>query len=360
MRSVRLLLVGGVWVGCVWLCGAGPRLDAGPPGLQSWLETPQEWRRDTDGPVLSLGAAGAFDDTHLFAPTAARHGDGFRLWYCGSSGAVDGRLFRLGLAESRDGRTFQKSPRNPVFAFGDGERSVVTPTLLRGPDGAPLREGGRLRLWFSAARLEGGPGTYTIHQTTSADGVRWSAPSPAQLTDARAPAVIREADGYRMWFVDVSRTPWSVRHATSADGERWTTAAEPCLTVGQEWESDRLNYPTVLKADGLYFMWYGSRWTARERTTAIGFAVSEDGLNWRKHPRNPVLRPEPDRPWESHYVSCPTVLRLDDGSLRMWYASRKRPPFVNKYFAINTALWTPPPAPPVSPRRTDDEPPDAD
>ena len=191
MRMVRLLLVGCVWVGCVWLCGAGPRLEAGPPGLQSWLESPQEWRRDTDGPVLSLGAAGAFDDTHLFAPTAARHGEGVRLWYSGSSGAVDGRLFRLGLAESRDGRTFQKSPRNPLFAFGDGARSVVTPTLLRGPDGVPLREGGRLRLWFSAARLGGGPGTYTIHQTTSADGVRWSAPSPAQLTDARAPAVIR-------------------------------------------------------------------------------------------------------------------------------------------------------------------------
>ena len=32
---------------------------------------------------------------------------------------------------------------------------------------------------------------------------------------------------------------------------------------------------------------------------------------------------------------------MPDGSLRIWYASRKKPPFVNKYFAINTAVWNP-------------------
>jgi hypothetical protein len=36
-------------------------------------------------------------------------------------------------------------------------------------------------------------------------------------------------------------------------------------------------------------------------------------------------------------------MRLSDGSFRMWYASRKQPPFVNKYFAINTAAWKNPP-----------------
>ena len=31
--------------------------------------------------------------------------------------------------------------------------------------------------------------------------------------------------------------------------------------------------------------------------TALGFAVSTDGLRWHKHPANPVLRPDPDRAW---------------------------------------------------------------
>src|SRR4029077_2144230 len=72
-----------------------------------------------------------------------------------------------------------------------------------------------------------------------------------------------------------------------------------------------------------------------------GFAASTDGLRWHKHPQNPVLRPDPVRPWESNYVGSGCVMRLGDGSFRYWYASRKAPPFVNLYFAINTARWVP-------------------
>jgi predicted GH43/DUF377 family glycosyl hydrolase len=116
---------------------------------------------------------------------------------------------------------------------------------------------------------------------------------------------------------------------------------DPVLQVDQEWERDRLFYPHVLKVDGVYLMWYGSYWKERPGTTAIGMAASEDGLTWHKHPDNPVLRPDPNRPWESHYVTSHSVIRMADGSFRIWYASRTKPPFVNKYFAINTATWKP-------------------
>ncbi len=87
-------------------------------------------------------------------------------------------------------------------------------------------------------------------------------------------------------------------------------------------------------------MWYGSYDHAiRRETTAIGFAASVDGVNWHKHPRNPVLRPDPRREWESNYVGSGSVVRLADGSFRYYYASRKQPPFENLYFAINTARW---------------------
>ena len=41
-----------------------------PQELQRWLG-PQNWRRDVDGPILSLGESGEFDDTHIFAPMVA-------------------------------------------------------------------------------------------------------------------------------------------------------------------------------------------------------------------------------------------------------------------------------------------------
>jgi predicted GH43/DUF377 family glycosyl hydrolase len=105
-----------------------------------------------------------------------------------------------------------------------------------------------------------------------------------------------------------------------------------------------LVYPTVIQVDGVFLMWYGSYSNANRQTTALGFAVSEDGLTWRKHPNNPVLSPDPNRPWESHYVTSESVVRMPDGSFRMWYASRKEPPFTNLYFALNTARWRGPAA----------------
>jgi dienelactone hydrolase len=87
-------------------------------------------------------------------------------------------------------------------------------------------------------------------------------------------------------------------------------------------------------------MWYGSYWSDRPSTTAIGFAASLDGYRWYRSPANPVLRPAPERAWESHYTTSQSVIRQADGSFRIWYASRKKPPFVNKYFAINTAVWS--------------------
>jgi hypothetical protein len=58
----------------------------------------------------------------------------------------------------------------------------------------------------------------------------------------------------------------------------------------------RLDIPLiffVLRIDGVYILWYGSYWSERPSTTAIGFAASLDGLKWYKHSDNPVLRPEP-------------------------------------------------------------------
>lgn len=312
-----------------------------PPSVQRW-HGPQNWQRDVSGPVLSLGETGQFDDMHLFAPCVARFDGRYRLWYSGSRGAVGQRLFRLGLALSDDGCTFERHRDNPVYAFGDGKRSIVTATLLRNTDGSPVMEQGKLRMWFAAADLHGPGGLHTLHEASSTDGVAWSAPSEAQLENIYAPTILKEDDGYRLWYVDVSSEPWKIRHARSPDGRTWSVLPEPVLSADQAWEKGRLFYPTVVKADGVYLMWYGSYWAERASTTALGFAASSDGVTWHKSPANPVLRPDPERSWESHYTTSQSVMRLDDGTWRIWYASRTRPPFVHKYFAINTAHWTGP------------------
>ncbi len=317
-----------------YLAADEPRI---PNQLNPWMVA-QVWKRDVDGPIVELGESGEFDDTHIFAPCVAFEDGKYRLWYCGSTGRVAERVFHLGLANSNNGRNFQKHTANPVYVYGDSQHSVLTPTLLRSSDGKVMREGGRLRMWFSSTHFAGPP-LHTLHETFSENGIQWKKPSESLLANVYAPTIIKDGKLYRMWYTDVSADPWLFRHADSADGRHWQVRDKPVLQVGQNWERGRLFYPTVVKADGVYLMWYGSYWKQQSRKTALGFAVSLDGLTWYKNPHNPVLRPDPKRPWESHYTTSQSVLRMPDGSWRIWFASRKKPPFVNKYFAINTAIW---------------------
>ncbi|MCC6124088.1 MAG: prolyl oligopeptidase family serine peptidase [Pirellulales bacterium] len=307
---------------------------------ERWLG-PQTWVRDTKGPIIELGEAGQFDDAHVLTPLVAFEKGQYRLWYSGSRDAVAERVFRLGVATSDDGRRFEKFPANPIFEFGDGKRSILTPTLLRDAAGNVLRENGKLRMWFSAADFRSS-GEHTLHESTSGDGFRWTPPSKPQLRAAYAPTVIKEDGIYRLWYVDISSPSWTIRHATSRNGRDWNVSPQVCLKVDQSWESGNLFYPTALKVDGLYLLWYGSYWRGHSQKTALGCAVSGDGLNWMKNPHNPVFRPEPERPWESHYTTSQSVLRLPDGSWRIWYSSRKAPPHANKYFALCTARWAGP------------------
>jgi len=309
---------------------------------QAWL-APQDWRRDTDHPCVSLGPEGSFDDMHVFAPCVAYEDGEFHMWYSGSRGQVAGRVFRLGLATSEDGVRYTRHPASPVFSFGDEAHSILTPTLLRNPDGSVRREDGKLQLWFTAADLRGGGGRHTLRRSSSEDGVAWEPPSAAQLEAAYAPTVLHVNGEYRLWYTDVSEEPWCFRHARSSDGWEWEVDDGPAVQLDQAWERGRLFYPTVLRPEAdLFLMWYGSYLSADPNKTALGLALSEDGVDWHKHPDNPVFGPDEARVWESHYTTSQSVLRLPDGTWRIWYAARTAPPFTHKYFAIGTARWTGP------------------
>ena len=217
---------------------------------------------------------------------------------------------------------------------------MLTPTLLRQPDGSVCREDGKLRMWFASTDLPSSPsgdGLHTLHETTSDDGLAWTPPSPSQLSNAYAPTIIKENEIYHLWYTDVTAEPWCIRYAASRDGCHWEVAQTAVLRLDQAWEHSRLFYPTVLKVDEFYLMWYGSYHGASK--TALGFAISEDGIRWQKHLNNPVFGPDAKRAWESHYTTSQSILQLPDGGWRIWYASRTKPPFVHKYFAIGTARW---------------------
>jgi len=318
-RSILQLMAGAV---CASNVGVGQ--SASRDGSR-WL-VPQDWEKQKDGPVISLGESGAFDDMHIFAPFVVHEKGLYSLLYPGSRGTVSDRVFRLGLATSHDGIKFKKAPGGPVFEFGDGITSVVTAVLLCQTDGTPIREDGKLRMWFTGAELTKRGGKHVLYEATGTALDRWGKPSAPLLQNCYAPTVIKEGSKYRMWYTDVSVRPWKFRHAQSSDGTHWSVTEKPVMVVDQSWEAHILVYPQVVKSDGLYLMWYGSYWWD-----------NEDAVRWPT--KNPVLRPDADLPWESHYNTSHSVMRLSDGNWRIWYGGRKQPPFLNKYFSICTATW---------------------
>jgi len=316
---------------------------AAPADLRSWL-IPQQWEKQRTGPVIGLGEAGEFDDMHIFAPCVGKENGRYYMWYPGSRGKVSERLYRIGLAISDDAGTFNKRSGGPVFEFGDSRQSVLTPNVLRSTDGTLIRENGKLRMWFTGLDLKGG-GEHVLYETRGAAPDRWEQPSPPLLRNCYAPTVLKEAAGYRMWYVDVAVRPWVIRHAQSRNGSEWTITKTPAITVESHVAGPEplVHYPAVVKVDGVYLMWYSSRYwwpeEARSFKTAVNFAVSRDGLIWHKHPDNPVMHPDPSLRWESYFNSSLCVVQLPDQSWRIWYGGRKEPPWDNMYFSIATATW---------------------
>ena len=132
--------------------------------------------------------------------------------------------------------------------------------------------------------------------------------------------VIQEGPVYKMWFT------WQQSHCIaygeSTDGKHWglpTVVLTP--RYQSEWEIHEVSHPTVIYRDGLYHMWYTGRVFPTEITAArcsIGYAVSKDGIHWKKHPQ-PVLVPQD--PWEKIGVMYPHVLWEEElGCYRMWYS----------------------------------------
>jgi hypothetical protein len=117
--------------------------------------------------------------------------------------------------------------------------------------------------------------------------------SPSDPFYVSTPCVVRDGDGWRMWYLSGLDWAWQegralsrydVRHAVSSDGVAWTPEAQAVLALGAG--EVAIARPMVVRDSGVWRMWFCYRGEAFGYR--IGYAESADGRAWRRLNDSPL------------------------------------------------------------------------
>ena len=216
----------------------------------------------------------------------------FHLFFLGASiyGYDD---WALGHATSTDGINWEMDPANPVMTPApEGDWQVVSIMSV-----AVIHDGSEFRMWYGGSDGSIRQGGYA----TSPDGTSWTRhPGNPVLgvgpdgsfndISALPSAVVFRGGIYHMWYTAGGVRLWeSIGYAFSEDGLSWIKHPTPVLERGTGWENWIVAYPDVQFDGTTFHMWYwGIQGGPTPTDFSIGYATSQDGIAWTKDPANPI------------------------------------------------------------------------
>jgi hypothetical protein len=270
-----------------------------------------------DVPVISPRGFGWNDNFVIPGPVIVHDGIQY-MFYTGHTYARPNlERGQVGVATSVDGSDWAFTDADPLF---DGSEYAWTEGGVY-PTSGLVTEDGTWVLWFSAIPRAFSTRALVIGRATAPDpDGPWTVDPEPVLTGGGpgtwnekgvSHASVVEVDGgYRMYFdghiddLDTDRDR-AIGLATSSDGVHWElhddpatgglyAASDPVFTAAFDdgWDGDRVMAPEVLVDGDRYVMIYLS---SKRRTDQPGFlqdwgyAVSDDGITWRRGDTNPVL-----------------------------------------------------------------------
>jgi predicted GH43/DUF377 family glycosyl hydrolase len=266
-----------------------------------------EWIRE--GAAFALRTPGEPDDLRALRPWVLRDvGETLRMWYSGH----DGTTGRILAAVQQPGGAWERLgvAIDAGFAGESDQYGVESPCVVRTPGGYLMAYAG---FDGEATRL---------HMATSEDGRTWTAQGtimqrgPDEALGASHPCLVSTEEGWWLFFCGYDGSNDSRRAAilaavspTGASWDRVGVVLEPA--AGEL----AVSHPCVIERARTFYMFYASD-TGRQ--VSIAMATSADGMSWDRH--GTILAAAGDRT-EQGGVHSPCVVRLHDGSLRMWYAA---------------------------------------
>ncbi|MHC4535066.1 MAG: glycoside hydrolase family protein [Planctomycetota bacterium] len=156
------------------------------------------------------------------------------------------------------------------------------------------------------------------------------------------PAVIKDGSVYRMWYWGTDGAIDGIGYATSNDGINWTKQGTgPVLSPGApgDWDDDGVGEVSVINDGGTFKMWYSGYDGTNGR---VGYATSSDGMIWTKHP-DPVM--DIGLPGSFDDVSATELSVHKDGSIyKMWYTGNDSGP-IGYATSSDGISWTKHPSP---------------
>jgi hypothetical protein len=240
------------------------------------------------GPIpikMGLGQLGTFDDSGVM-PTCLLHmGDQIWMYYIGwNLGVTVPFRNSIGLAISNDnGLSFERMFCGPIL-----DRTIHEPHFVA--SNCVVGENNIFKMWYLSCVKWETIGNkvkhfYHIKYATSSDGITWRRDGTVAI-DFRhdneyaisVPRVIREGGLYKMWYSyrgGPASDYYRIGYAESENGVDWCRKDELVdLAVSEgEWDSKMLCYPFIFDYEGNRFMLYNGNDYGR---TGFGLAVLDN------------------------------------------------------------------------------------
>lgn len=136
------------------------------------------------------------------------------------------------------------------------------------------------------------------------------------------PCVMKDGDIWKMWYLSTVRWEedgesvkhfYHIKYDESKDGINWNR--RPSVAIDFEYDDEyAISRPSVIKDnDGKFHMWYSYRGGPRGDTYRIGYAQSDNGINWTRKDDTVGLDVSKTG-WDADMVAYPTV--FDSGEER--------------------------------------------